>query len=320
MPDTRQLLVVALGGNAISAPDRRGTIEEQFAQTQKTARFLAEAVVAGYQLVLTHGNGPQVGNVMRRVELARTELYPLPLEVCVADTQAGMGYMIAQCLMNELIERDRPQSISTIVTSVLVDRLDPAFLNPSKPIGPRLIRNVAEAHRLVDGWHIQEEGPEIFRRVVPSPKPRDILEINTIRRIVEDGEHVICCGGGGIPVYLDETGRYQGAAAVIDKDLTTSLLARELGVSTVVILTGTEYVCLDFGTLTQRTLTQLTLPEAERYLVEDQFGAGSMRPKIEAAIDFLTHSRAEEPQVIIADLNRFSEALAGTSGTRIVRQ
>lgn len=319
MSDSKKRLVVALGGNAISAPDRRGTIEEQFAQTQRTAQLLAEAVVAGYQLVITHGNGPQVGNVMRRVELARTELYPIPLELCVADTQAGMGYMIAQCLMNELVERGCPQSVSTIVTSVLVDRQDPAFLNPSKPIGPRMNRPVAEAHQLVDGWHLVQEGPDVFRRAVPSPKPHDILELHTIRRIVEAGEHVICCGGGGIPVYLDEAGHYQGAAAVVDKDFTTTLLARELGISTVVILTGTEHVCLDFGTLTQKALSQITLAEAEQYVAQGQFGEGSMRPKVEAAIDFLTHSRADNPQLIIADLNRFSEALSGTSGTRITR-
>lgn len=319
MPDTRKLLVVALGGNAISAPDRIGTIEEQFAQTQKTAHLLAEAAAAGYQLVITHGNGPQVGNVMRRVELARTELYPIPLEVCVADTQAGMGYMIAQCLMNELVRRKRPESVSTLVTSVLVDRSDPAFQHPSKPIGPRLTRSVAEAHQLVDGWHLFQEGPESFRRTVPSPKPLQILELHTIRRIVESGEHVICCGGGGIPVYLDEAGCYQGAAAVIDKDLTTALLARELGIPTVVILTGTEYVCLDFGKPTQRALPQLTLAEARQYDAQGQFGAGSMRPKIEAAIDFLSQSQEADPVVLIAELSRFAEALAGTSGTRITR-
>ena len=312
-------LVVALGGNAISAPNSRGTIEEQFAQTRKTARRLCDAIDDGYQLVLTHGNGPQVGNVMRRAEIARTELYPIPLEVCVADTQAGMGYMIAQCLMNELIQRDRPQIASTIVTTVLVDRQDPAFLNPSKSIGPRLNRDVAETHRRVDGWQIQQVDADAFRRIVPSPKPHDILEINTIRRMVDTGEQVICCGGGGIPVYLDEVGCYHGAAAVIDKDLTTVLLARELGISTVVILTGVEYVYLDYNSLTQKALPELTLAEAEQHLAAGQFSDGSMGPKIEAAIDFLKHSREENPQVIIAALNKFSEALSGTSGTRITR-
>lgn len=319
MTDSSKTLVVALGGNAISAADRRGTIEEQFAQTERTAQLLANAIVAGHQLVITHGNGPQVGNVMRRVELARTELYPLPLEVCVADTQAGMGYMISQCLMNELVERKCAHQVSTIVTSVRVDQHDPGFLNPSKPIGPRMNRSVAEAHKMVDGWHIMQEGPEVFRRAVPSPRPQEIVELATIRRIVEAGEHVICCGGGGIPVYLDEAGRYRGAAAVIDKDLTTSLLARELGVSTVVILTAADHVYLDFGKPTQHALKQLTVAEAQQYAAAGQFGVGSMRPKVEAAVDFLTHTRAENPQVIIARLDHFTEALAGQSGTRIFR-
>ncbi len=319
MSVTSKRLVVALGGNAISAPDRQGTIGEQFAQSEKTAKLLGDAIVDGYQLVLTHGNGPQVGNVLRRVEIARTELYPIPLEVCVADTQAGMGYMIAQCLMNELSGRGQPQITSTLVTTVLVDRQDPAFTNPSKPIGPRLARAVAEAHQRVDGWEIQQVADNAFRRIVPSPKPRAILEINTIRRIVEAGEQVICCGGGGIPVYLDEAGRYQGAAAVIDKDLTTELLARELGISMVVILTGVEYVYLDFGKPTQKALRELTLAEAEHHLAAGQFGDGSMGPKIGSAIEFLKHSQADSPQVIIAELSKFSEALAGTSGTRITR-
>jgi carbamate kinase len=312
-------LVVALGGNAISAPDRQGTIGEQFAQTEKTAGLLCDAIIDGYQLVLTHGNGPQVGNVMRRAEIAKTELYPIPLEVCVADTQAGMGYMIAQCLMNELIGRGQSQIASTLVTTVLVDRDDPAFSNPSKPIGPRLVHAVAEAHRRVDGWEIQQVDDSAFRRIVPSPRPREILEINTIRRIVDAGEQVICCGGGGIPVYLNESGRYQGAAAVIDKDLTTVLLAQELGIATVVILTAVEYVYLDYGKPTQKALRELTLAEAEQHLEAGQFGDGSMGPKIGAAIEFLKHSQDESPQIIIAELSKFSEALAGTSGTRITR-
>jgi len=319
MPTAAKSLVVALGGNAISAPDRQGTIGEQFAQTQETARLLCDAILNGYQLVLTHGNGPQVGNVLRRVEIARTELYPIPLEVCVADTQAGMGYMIAQCLMNELVERNQPQVASTLVTTVLVDRDDPAFSNPSKPIGPRLTKAVAEAHHRVDGWEIQQIDDDAFRRIVPSPEPREILEINTIRRIVEAGEQVICCGGGGIPVYLNEAGLYQGAAAVIDKDLTTVLLALNLEISTVVILTGVEYVCLDFNKPSQKALRELRVAEAEQYLEAGQFGEGSMGPKIGAAIEFLKNSRDDSPQVIIAELSKFSEALAGTSGTRITR-
>ncbi len=320
MSTVSKRLVVALGGNAISTPNKQGTVDEQFAQTRQSARLLCDAIVEGHQLVITHGNGPQVGNVLRRVELARTELYPIPLEICVADTQAGMGYMIAQCVMNELAERGQPQIVSTLVSTVLVDRNDPAFVSPTKPIGPRLDRAIAEAHQLEDGWEIQQVDDKIFRRIVPSPRPLEILEIETIRRIVEANELVVCCGGGGIPVCRDAQGQTSGAAAVIDKDLTTVLLAQELGIDTVVILTSVEHVCLNFGKPNQRELKQITLFEAKRHLETGQFPEGSMRPKIEAAIEFLERSPSAQPLIIIASLEKFPEALAGNSGTRVVRE
>lgn len=317
MPDSPEKLVVALGGNAISNPESQGTIEEQFAQTNATAQQLGAAIAAGHQLIITHGNGPQVGNVLRRVEIARTELYPIPLEVCVADTQAGMGYMIAQCLTNDLHTRGHAGKATTIVTSVLVERHDPAFENPTKPIGPRLLRSIAEAHQREDGWHIREVADGAFRRIVPSPLPQAILEQETIAGLVDAGQHVVCCGGGGIPVYRDEQGHYQGAAAVIDKDLTTALLARSLGLSTVVILTGVERVCLDFGTPDQTELAEITLAEAQQHAATGQFAAGSMGPKIDAAIDFLTHSEVPNSEVFIGHVDKFTEILAGNSGTRI---
>ncbi len=318
MPKATEKLVVALGGNAISSPDSQGTIEEQFAQTNETAQQLGAAIADGHQLIITHGNGPQVGNVLRRVEIARTELYPIPLEVCVADTQAGMGYMIAQCLTNDLHRRGQPGKATTIVTSVLVARDDPAFNNPTKPIGPRLLRSIAEAHQREDDWHIQKVAEDAYRRIVPSPLPQEILEVETIAGLVDAGGHVVCCGGGGIPVYRDEQGLYQGAAAVIDKDLTTALLARGLGISTVVILTGVERVCLGFGTPAEKELKELSLADAEEYAKQGEFGAGSMGPKIGAAIEFLQHSKQPNSQVLIGHVNKFTEILAGTSGTRIV--
>ena len=312
-------LVVALGGNAISGTSGLGTIEEQFEQTRRTAQLLGAAIADGYQLILTHGNGPQVGNVLRRSEIASSELYPVPLEVCVADTQAGMGYMISQCLMNDLRERDIQQNVTTLVTSVVVDRHDPSFSQPSKPIGSRLKRAIAEAHERLDGWKIREIAPGQFRRIVPSPLPLAILEINTIGQIVESGASLVCCGGGGIPVYADDSGHYCGAAAVVDKDRTSALLARELGISTLVILTNVERVCLDFNQPTERRLSELSLVEAKTYLEAGQFAAGSMQPKMEAAIDFLEQSRVSNLSVLIGSLDRFAQVLAGSSGTRITR-
>lgn len=311
-----QKLVIALGGNAISVPGEQGTIEEQFMHTRQTAVFLADAIIAGYQPIITHGNGPQVGNILRRVELAKHELYTIPLEVCVADTQAGMGYMIGQCLMNELASRGHQRHVTTVVTTVRVDRDDPAFLQPTKPIGPRLEKSVAERQRDSEGWHIREMEDGSYRRIVSSPRPVEIMELPTIRNLADDGELVVCCGGGGIPVCRDEQGRFYGSAAVIDKDLTTALLARELGVSTLVILTGVEHVCLNFGKPAEERLGELSISQAQEYLAAGHFGSGSMRPKVEAAIDFVTNCKAPHPTAYIGHLEKLTEVLAGTSGTQ----
>jgi carbamate kinase len=319
MPDNLKLLVVALGGNAISAPGKVGDIDEQFAQVTETAEVLCDAIERGYQLIVTHGNGPQVGNVLRRVELARGELYPIPLEVCVADTQAGMGYMIAQCLSNAMNRRNLTCDVTAVVTTVLVDRNDPAFDDPNKAIGPVLTEAQAEAHQAKDGWQIRDEGKGRFRRVVPSPAPRKIIEMPAIDRLVESGQIVVCCGGGGIPVAVDTNGRVRGVAAVIDKDRTTGLLARHLQAPMLVILTAVEFACVNFGRPDEKRLETISADEAEAYLDEKQFGAGSMRPKIEAAIDFIRHSPHDDATAIIAHVNRFTDALDGKSGTRIVR-
>jgi carbamate kinase len=319
MSDARKRLVVALGGNAISAPDKQGTIDEQFAQVSETAEVLAGAIERGYQLIVTHGNGPQVGNILRRVEIARSELYEIPLEVCVADTQAGMGYMIAQCLSNSMNRRNLTCDVTAIVTTVLVDAEDPAFHNANKAIGPGLTATQAESHRINDGWQIRDEGHGRFRRVVPSPLPRKIIELPAIERLVGAGQIVVCCGGGGIPVAVESTGRVRGVAAVIDKDRTTGLLARHLQAPTLVILTAVEFACINFRKPDERRLEQITADEAETYLNAGQFGAGSMAPKIETAIDFIRRSPHDDAVAIIAHVNRFADALDGQSGTRIVR-
>jgi len=320
MADIRNRLVVALGGNAISAPGKQGTIDEQFAQVSETAEVLCDAVERGYQLIVTHGNGPQVGNVLRRVELARSELYPIPLEVCVADTQAGMGYMIAQCLSNAMNRRNLSRDVTAIVTTVLVDAQDPAFQKGDKAIGPGLTATQAESHRTNDGWQVRDEGGGRFRRVVPSPLPRRIIELPAIDRLVDAGQIVVCCGGGGIPVAVDSLGRVRGVAAVIDKDRTTGLLARHLQAPTLVILTAVEYACINYGKPDEQRLEQISASDADVYLNAGHFGAGSMRPKIETAIDFVRHSPHVDAVAIIAHVNRFGDALDGKSGTRIVRK
>jgi carbamate kinase len=319
MPETSKRLVVALGGNAISAPGKVGDIDEQFAQVSETAEVLCDAIERGYQLIVTHGNGPQVGNILRRVELARSELYPIPLEVCVADTQAGMGYMIAQCLSNVMNRRNLQRDVTAIVTTTLVDADDPAFQDANKAIGPVLTAVQAETHRTKDGWQVRDEGGGRFRRVVPSPIPRKIIELPAIERLVDAGQIVVCCGGGGIPVAVDPLGRVRGVAAVIDKDRTTGLLAYHLEAPTLVILTAVEYACLNYGKPDQRPLKQISADEAEAYLKAGHFGAGSMRPKIQTAIDFVRRSPHENAVAIIAHVNRFADALDGNSGTRIVR-
>jgi carbamate kinase len=319
MSDVRNRLVVALGGNAISAPGKVGTIDEQFAQVTETAEVLSDAIERGFQLLITHGNGPQVGNILRRVELARSELYPIPLEVCVADTQAGMGYMIAQCVSNAMGRRNLMCDVTAIVTTVLVDPHDPAFGQPTKAIGPPLTPAQAELYRNNEGWILHDEGGGRYRRVVASPLPRKIIEMPAIERLVDARHVVVCCGGGGIPVAVDSLGRIRGVAAVIDKDRTTGLLARQLAAPKLVILTAVEYACLNYGQPNEKRLEQLTADEAEAHLAAGQFGAGSMRPKIETGIDFVRNSPHADAVAMIAHVNKFADALDGKSGTRIVR-
>jgi carbamate kinase len=319
MPNPRNKLVVALGGSAISAPGKIGTLEEQFAQISETAEILCDAVQRGYQLIITHDNGPQIGSNSRHFGLAQSGLETRPLDVCVADTQASMGYMIAQCLSNAMGKRHLTLDVTAVLTTVLVNNDDPALQEATKAIGPILTAEQAEAYRANEGWLIRDEADGTFRRVVPSPLPRRIIEMPAIERLVDAGQIVVCCGGGGIPVSCNAQGIIRGAEAVIDKDYTTGLLARHLEAPLLVILTSVEYACLNYGQPDEQRLVEIGAAEAEAYLNEGQFGIGSMRPKIEAAIDFVRHSPHADAVAIIAHVNRFSNALDGTSGTRIVR-
>ena len=286
---------------------------------RRTASALCDLLDDGFRFILTHGNGPQVGNILRRVEIASDELYTIPLEVCVADTQAGMGYMMAQCLMNEMVSRGRAELVTTLVTTVEVDSSDAAFQSPSKPIGPRMRRAEAEHHKQRDGWAMREVAVGQFRRIVPSPLPQRILELENIHGLASDGSLVVCCGGGGIPVVRDASGQYQGAAAVIDKDRTTALLARQLGVRTLVILTDVDHVYLHYGQSNQRPLETIHVQEVIGLLELGNFDAGSMLPKMAAAAEFVDASQHPDATAVITNLENTRHATAGEIGTRVVK-
>lgn len=312
-------IVVALGGNAISREDEEGNVPQQFRRTRQTVVWLANLIEAGRQIVITHGNGPQVGNVLRRVELAAHELYTLSLDICGADTQGGMGYMIAQCLNNELRRRGVARTVGVILTMVEVAPDDPAFKNPTKPIGGFYERQKGEQMRERYAWQMAEVSGGRLRRVVPSPIPQSIVEIELIRRLTRAGELLVVAGGGGIPVSRDDEGDLVGVEAVIDKDRTSALLAGAVDAGTFLIATNVERVALDFGQPTQRFLDRLTIAEARRHLAEGQFPSGSMGPKVEAAIAFLEQSRRSDARVIICELRHVADALAGRAGTQFER-
>lgn len=317
----RQLIVVALGGNAISRPDEEGNVAEQFANSCITARALSDLIEEGHQLVITHGNGPQIGNFLLRNEAAADVIYPLPMEVAVAHVQGGMGYMIAQTLMNELRTRGNDAIVTTIVTNVLVDLDDPSFGNPTKPVGRVLTKVVAERHvKQEKEWVIKEVGPDQYRRVVPSPYPRRIMEIDNIRRAVDARDLLVVCGGGGIPVVDDPQNGFHGMQAVIDKDLASALLATELNADTMMILTNVDHVSINFGKPNVRPIDRMTVDQAKQYRDEGQFPAGSMGPKIEGAINFLDAVDDGNARVIIGPLHRAADAVAGRVGTCITKQ
>lgn len=318
--ERESLIVVALGGNAISQAHEEGNVDQQFVNSRTTAAALAVLVEAGHQVIITHGNGPQIGNFLLRNLVAAGVVYPLPMEVAVAHVQGGMGYMIAQAMMNALAARGMPRVVTTIVTTILVDRDDPSFEDPTKPIG-RLL-TVEDARRLAreEQWQTKEVSPGTFRRVVPSPVPRKILEMDSIRRAVDAGELLVACGGGGIPVVRDsETGLY-GVRAVIDKDLTSALLAVELQADVLMILTNVDRVRLNFGRSDEQPIERMTVEQARDWLAQGQFPAGSMGPKIEGAINFLDGSTSASARVVIGPLDRAIDTLAGRIGTCITKR
>jgi carbamate kinase len=307
--------LVSLGGNAILKHGQKGTAEEQAVNVQNTAKHLAALLRRGERIAITHGNGPQVGNILLQNEIAKETLPPMPLDVCGAESQGMIGYMLQRALSSELESGGPNLPVTTIVSQTLVDAEDPAFKNPTKPVGPFYTSTEARQLRESKGWHIISDSGRGYRRVVPSPTPLDILEKETIIRLFETGTVVISVGGGGVPVIREKNGKLRGVEAVLDKDRTAALLAKILGVETLLILTDVERVFVNYGKPDQRALDRMTVQECRKYLAEGQFPAGSMGPKIESAVSFLADSSGRK--VGIASLEMAEEALKGNAGTTI---
>jgi carbamate kinase len=309
-------VVIALGGNSIIPAGKQGTIEEQFELTRATMANVGDLVRHGHLVVLTHGNGPVVGNIFLRSEMAREVIPPMPLDVCGADSEGGIGYMLQQTLQNQLGKMKIDKDVITIITQVVVDAHDPAFENPTKPIGPFYTKEEADYTAKVKGWTVIEDSGRGYRRVVPSPRPLEIVEFRAIKRAIDSGDIVIAVGGGGVPVIRDSDGRIRGVEAVIDKDRASSVLARQIDADVLFLLTQVEKVALNFGRPDQNDLEHMTVSDARKYLEEGQFPPGSMGPKVESAIEFL---EAGGRLVVITKPELLFEALKGDRCTRITR-
>ena len=309
------LAVVAIGGNSLITDPRHRTVPDQFAATRETAHHLAGMIASGWEIVITHGNGPQVGFILMRSDLSATILHPVPLDSCDADTQGAIGYMIQQCLHNELQARGIGRQAVTVVTQTVVDSADPAFREPAKPIGVFYDEAAAREHMRAQAWTMIEDAGRGWRRVVPSPQPTAIVELEAVRSLIAAGFIVIAAGGGGIPVIRDAADILRGVEAVIDKDRASALLATAIGADLLLISTEVEQVALNFNRPDQQLLKQLTVTEAQQHLAAGQFPAGSMGPKIEASIAFVQHGGKE---ALITNPANIERALHGQTGTRIV--
>ncbi len=312
MNETRKLAVVAIGGNSLILDKQHEDVASQWSAVQETCKHIADMIERGWNLIITHGNGPQVGFILRRNELAAHEVHTTPLDLIGADTQGSIGYMIAQALDNEFRQRGINRPIASVVTRVLVDRDDPAFQNPTKGIGGFTTEQDARKFE-DDGWRVVEDAGRGWRRVIASPIPLEIVELEAIRTLVEQGFVVIAVGGGGIPVIEDEHGGLVGTRAVIDKDRATSLLAQKLKVDLFLISTAVSQVAINFNEPDQRWLDEMTADEARAYQAEGHFKPGSMGPKIEAVLSFLDAHPAGK--ALITDPPNIANALEGKSGT-----
>ncbi len=310
-----KLAIVAIGGNSLIEDPKQPGIARQWDAARKTCEHIANMVTSGWHVVVTHGNGPQVGYILRRGEIASKEgIHDVPLDLIVADTQGSIGYMLQQGLDDALRRRGFNRTCATVITQVRVDADDPAFARPTKPIGGFM--SEVEARKFeAEGWQVMEDSGRGWRRVVASPIPRSIVEINAIQALMLSGYTVIACGGGGIPVVRQPDGSLQGVYSVIDKDRCSALLALTLRADLLMISTGVEKVALNFGKPDQRELDRLELSDAKQYMAEGHFGVGSMLPKVEAAIDFVQNGG---PRAIITNPENLERALQGETGTHVV--
>ncbi len=309
-----KVAVVAIGGNSLIKDKEHQTVKDQYEAIKETCHHIAKLIELGYETVITHGNGPQVGFILLRSELARDKIHPVPIDSADADTQGAIGYNIQMALGNEFQRKGIKKNVVTVVTQIVVDKEDPAFRNPTKPIGPFYSREEAERGRKQYGWEIIEDAGRGYRRAVPSPKPKRIVELEAIETLIRNGFVVVAAGGGGIPV-IEEEGELRGIEAVIDKDYASSLLASRVGAQLFLISTSVEKVCLYFNTPEQRQIDLMSLREAEQYLSQGHFPEGSMAPKIRAVISFL---KAGGKEAIITTPEKIEEAIKGITGTRII--
>jgi len=311
----KKVIVLAIGGNSLIKDNAHQTVPDQYETTEETCGAIVKLLEQGHRVVITHGNGPQVGFILRRTELAAHELHRVPLDSCGADTQGAIGYNLQMGLYNQMRGWAKRIPAATVVTQVVVDNADPAFLNPAKPIGSFMNEATAREHEQKDGWTVFEDAGRGFRRVVPSPKPQEILEIDIIKSMIAQGFVVIAVGGGGIPVAIEADGRLVGIEAVIDKDHASSLLARLIDADVLLISTAVEKAAKNFGKPNQAVIERMTVAEAKAAIEEKHFAAGSMLPKIQAMIAFVEATGGE---AILTDPPNLMRAVAGETGTRIV--
>ncbi|OQA92826.1 MAG: Carbamate kinase 1 [Elusimicrobia bacterium ADurb.Bin231] len=311
----KKVAVVAVGGNSLIHDSKHQTVHDQYLAASETMKHIAEMIVKGWDVIITHGNGPQVGFVLARSEYSRGILHEIPLDSCGADTQGAIGYNFQMALGNEFKRRNIKKSAVTVVTQVLVDKNDPSFKKPSKPIGQFYSYEEAQIRKEKDGWDIMEDAGRGWRRVVASPDPKEIIELSAIKTLIDAGVVVVGVGGGGIPVIRDEKGDLKGTSAVIDKDLASSLLATLINADLLLISTAVEKVCLNFGKPDQKSLDRITVAEAKKYIKDGHFKPGSMLPKINAIVKFLEKGGK---QALITDPAHIPQALDGKTGTWII--
>lgn len=312
-----KVAVVAVGGNSLIKDKQHQTVQDQYDAAFETSQHIADMIEMGYNVVITHGNGPQVGFILLRSEAARDILHEVPLDSCGADTQGAIGYMFQQALYNIFQKRKIDKLAATVVTQVVVDPEDPAFKNPTKPIGPFYNETEAKERQKKENWSIMEDAGRGWRRVVPSPIPKEIVEQEAIKTLIDRGFVVIAVGGGGIPVIKKPNGDLEGTAAVIDKDFASSLLASNIKADVFVISTAVEKVCLNFGKPDQVALDKMNLADCKKYIEEGHFKPGSMLPKIKAIVSFLEKGGEK---AIITNPENLRSALEGKTGTHITRE